>query len=232
MTGKLYLLPVTLGGDDYEQVLPSKVLEIIRSLRVFIVEDLRSARRFLRLMDHNFPIDDSTFFVLNEHTDPREIIGYLDPVEQGKDIGILSEAGLPCIADPGSLVVALAHKKKITVVPLTGPSSIILALIASGFNGQKFTFNGYLPAKQPDLLSSLKDLERRASQGYTQLFMETPYRAQKLLDSIFKYCTNDRKLCIATNITLPDEWIKTMTISEWKKFPPDLKGRLVVFALQ
>ncbi|HLN19706.1 MAG TPA: SAM-dependent methyltransferase [Bacteroidales bacterium] len=232
MKGKLFLVPVTLGDDDYEKVIPGKVLEIIRTLRHFIVEDLRSARRFLRLIDRNFPIDASEFFILNEHTGDKEISGYLDPAQDGNNIGLLSEAGLPCIADPGARIVAIAHTRHLTVVPLAGPSSILLALISSGLNGQKFTFNGYLPAKQAEVSPVLKELEKRASQGYAQIFMETPYRAQKLFTSILEVCDKSRKLCIATNITLPDEWIKTMTISQWIKNQPDLKDRLVIFVLQ
>src|SRR5512133_2122899 len=147
MKGILYLVPVTLGGDDYKYVIPDKVLEIIRGLRFFIVEDLRSARRFLRLIDRQFPIDDSTFLELSEHTNDPEYLHFLDEAEKGNNMGLLSEAGLPCIADPGSLIVMMAHKKNIKVTPLTGPSSIIMALISSGLNGQSFSFNGYLPVK-------------------------------------------------------------------------------------
>lgn len=231
MDGKLFLVPVTLGGEDYKQVLPEKVLQKILTLRYFIVEDLRSARRFLRLIDPKFPIDESQFFVLNEHTPETEIAGYLEPVEKGYDIGLMSEAGLPCIADPGSRIVLLAHSRNIVVVPLTGPSSIILALISSGLNGQRFTFHGYLPAKLPELQTALKEIEKRSIQGYTQVFMETPYRAQKLFSVITGSIDKNRMLCIATNITLPDEWIRTMKISQWKIKQPDLKDRLVIFAL-
>ncbi len=151
LKGQLYLLPVTLGDDDFQKVIPEKVLEKIRGLRYFIVEDLRSARRFLRLIDKKFPIDESTFLELSEHTSDPEYAHYLDPVINGNDMGLLSEAGLPCIADPGSKIVRMAHEKQIKVSPLTGPSSIILALISSGLNGQNFTFNGYLPIKPADL---------------------------------------------------------------------------------
>lgn len=230
--GRLYLVPVTLGDEDYNNVIPSKVLEKIRELRYFIVEDIRSARRFLRLIDKKFPIDESVFFELNEHTKEEEINNYLDPVMNGKDAGVMSEAGLPCIADPGSMIVRLAHKKNIKVTPLTGPSSIILALISSGFNGQNFTFNGYLPAKQQELPPKIKDLEKKASQGFAQIFMETPYRAQRLFEMLLATCNNETRLCIAENITLSDESVKTMKIAEWKKNPPLLKDKLVVFVLQ
>ena len=232
MKGTLYLIPVTLGGDDYQKVIPEKVLEIIRGLRNFIVEDIRSARRYLRLIDRKFPIDDSIFFELNEHTSDQDISHYLDPLLEGSDIGLMSEAGLPCLADPGSLIVAMAHNKNIIVSPLTGPSSIILALISSGLNGQNFTFNGYLPVKPAELSAKIRELEKRASQGYAQIFMETPYRTQKLFDTIMSNCNDNIKLCIAENITLPTESIRTKRISEWKKNQPSLNDRLVVFVLQ
>jgi 16S rRNA (cytidine1402-2'-O)-methyltransferase len=232
MKGTLYLIPVTLGGDDYQKVIPEKVLEIIRGLRNFIVEDIRSARRYLRLIDRKFPIDDSIFFELNEHTGDQDISHYLDPLLEGSDIGLMSESGLPCLADPGSGIVAMAHNKNITVSPLTGPSSIILALISSGLNGQNFTFNGYLPVKAAELSAKIRELEKRASQGYAQIFMETPYRTQKLFDTILSNCNDSIKLCIAENITLPTESIRTKRISEWKKNQPSLNDRLVVFVLQ
>lgn len=225
-------MPVTLGDEDFQKVIPERVLEIIRGLRYFIVEDLRSARRFLRLIDRKFPIDDSTFLELSEHTVDPEYEHYLDATGNGSDMGLLSEAGLPCIADPGSKIVMMAHQKKIKVTPLTGPSSIILALISSGLNGQSFTFNGYLPIKPAELTPRIKEIEKRASQGYSQVFMETPYRAQKLFDLVIALCNNDTKLCIAENITLPDESIRTMTIAQWKKNQPALEDRLVVFVMQ
>jgi 16S rRNA (cytidine1402-2'-O)-methyltransferase len=157
MTGRIYLIPVTLGGDDFLKVIPEKVISLTRSLRFFIVEDLRSARRFLRLIDKAFPVNDSVFFELNEHTIETDIEHYLEPAMEGSDIGIMSEAGLPGIADPGARIIAMAHRKKIIVTPLSGPSSIILALISSGMNGQNFTFNGYLPVKP----GSLKKMQRK-----------------------------------------------------------------------
>jgi len=231
VTGCLYLIPVTLGGDDYLQVIPEKVINLTRGLRFFIVEDVRSARRFLRLIDKNFPIDDSIFFELNEHSG-TDIVHYLEPAVKGFDIGIMSEAGLPGIADPGARIIALAHLKKIRVSPLSGPSSIIMALISSGLNGQNFTFNGYLPVKPGERSSKLRELEKKAGEGYAQIFMETPYRAQKLLEGIVETCHSETKLCIASNITLISESIRTMKISEWKKDLPSLNKKLVVFVLQ
>lgn len=232
VNGRIYLIPVTLGGDDFLKVIPEKVISLTRQLRFFIVEDIRSARRFLRLIDKHFPIDDSIFFELNEHTDESEIEHYLEPAFTGSDIGILSEAGLPGIADPGAKIIALAHRKKIVVSPLSGPSSIILALISSGLNGQNFTFNGYLPVNPAERAAKLRDLEKKSGEGFAQIFMETPYRNQKLLESIITTCHGDTLLCIATDITLPEESIKTKRISEWKKDPPLLKDRLVVFVMQ
>jgi 16S rRNA (cytidine1402-2'-O)-methyltransferase len=232
MTGRVYLIPVTLGGEDYLQVIPEKVITLTRRLRFFIVEDLRSARRFLKLIDKEFPINETIFFELNEHTGETDISHYLDPVLKGSDIGIMSEAGLPGIADPGARIIALAHRKKIIVTPLTGPSSIILALISSGLNGQMFTFNGYLPVKPAERTAKLKDLEKNALKGYAQIFMETPYRNQKMLESIIGTCKNETKLCIAADITLQSESIRTMKISEWKRDLPIIKDKLVVFVLQ
>ena len=188
MNGRIYLIPVTLGGEDFLKVIPEKVISLTRQLRIFIVEDIRSARRFLRLIDKGFPIDDSTFYELNEHTGEDDIAHYLEPVWKGSDIGLLSEAGLPGIADPGAKIVALAHQKKITVTPLSGPSSIIMALISSGLNGQNFTFNGYLPVKPAERSARLRELEKKAGEGFAQIFMETPYRNQKMLETVLAVC--------------------------------------------
>jgi len=232
MTGTVYLIPVTLGGDDFLKVIPGTVLELTRKLRFFIVEDIRSARRYLRLIDRNFPIDGTVFYELSEHTPDEETEHYLDPAINGSDIGLMSEAGLPGIADPGAKIISLAHKKNITVTPLAGPSSIILALISSGLNGQNFSFNGYLPVESAKRTARIKELERISRGGYAQVFMETPYRSQKVLETILAVCNENTKLCIAADITLRDELIKTKTVSEWKKDVPDLKDRLVVFVLQ
>ena len=232
MKGRIYLIPVTLGGDDFLKVIPEKVISLTRQLRYFIVEDIRSARRFLRHINKEFPIDETIFFVLNEHTIESEIEGYLEPAIKGSDIGVMSEAGLPCIADPGAKIVALAHRKNITVIPLSGPSSIILALISSGFNGQNFSFNGYLPVKPAERIAKLRELEKKSKEGYTQIFMETPYRNQKMLESIIATCNQDMNLCIATDITLSSESIKTKKISDWKRNIPALNNKMVIFILQ
>jgi 16S rRNA (cytidine1402-2'-O)-methyltransferase len=230
--GRIYLIPVTLGGDDFSAVIPEKVLEITRQLRFFVVEDIRSARRYLRLIDKGFPIDETHFSELNEHTPETDISYFLDPVMNGHDIGLMSEAGLPGIADPGSSLIAIAHRKKIKVTPLTGPSSIILALISSGLNGQNFTFNGYLPVKPAERAARLKEIEKKAHEGFAQIFMETPYRNQKMLEALLAVCNKDTFLCIVSDITLPSESVRTMKISEWKAEKPDLNNRLVIYVLQ
>jgi 16S rRNA (cytidine1402-2'-O)-methyltransferase len=232
MNGIIYLIPVTLGGDDYLKVIPEKVVALTRLLRYFIVEDIRSARRFLRLIDKEFPVNETVFYELNKHTPESEISGYLEPAIRGFDTGIMSEAGLPGVADPGAKIIALAHKKKLTVIPLSGPSSIILALISSGFNGQNFTFNGYLPVRLAEKIARIRDLEKKARAGYAQIFMETPYRNQKLFESVISSCNSETMLCIAADLTLPSEFIRTMKISEWKKNVPSLNDKLVVFLLQ
>lgn len=232
MKGSIYLLPVTLGGKDFSQVIPSAVLDITRELRLFIVEDIRSARRYLRLIDKQFPINDTTFLELNEHTSDKDVSALLEPVLNGSDCGVMSEAGQPGIADPGTRVVALAHLKGIRVIPMSGPSSIILALISSGLTGQQFTFNGYLPVKTEARAARVRELEKKAGEGYTQIFMETPYRAGKIADTLLSVCKNDTLLCIASDITLETEWIKTRRIVEWRRNPPEIDGKLVIFLLK
>lgn len=231
MNGTIYLIPVTLGGNDYQQVIPEKVLNLTRSLRHFIVEDLRSARRYLRLIDKAFPIDESVFFELNEHTRDAEITAILDPVIKGSDVGLMSEAGLPGIADPGSRLIQIAHRKNIRVVPLSGPSSIIMALISSGMNGQSFAFHGYLPVKPEERNKKLNEIEKKSKGGEAQIFMETPYRNQKMIESILSVCQPDTKVCIAADITLPSEFIITKIVSEWKKNIPVLNDRFVIFLI-
>jgi 16S rRNA (cytidine1402-2'-O)-methyltransferase len=231
MTGSIYLIPVTLGNNEFGNVITGYVAEIARSLRFFAVEDLRSARRFLRLIDRTFPIDETVFFELNEHTKETEIENFIKPATQGHNIGLMSEAGLPGIADPGMLLVRAAHLRNIRVVPLSGPSSVLLALISSGLNGQNFSFNGYLPRKPEERAARLKEIERRIQHGETQIFMETPYRAQKMLNAVLSTCKPETMLCVACDITLPAENIKTMRIADWKKAIPEIDGKLVVFII-
>lgn len=226
------MIPVTLGSDDYRLLIPDKVIGITRSLRVFIVENIRTARRFLRLIDTEFPIGDTLFVELNEHTPEPDIIRCLDPVIGGRDAGLMSEAGMPGIADPGARVVSLAHQKKIRVIPLSGPSSITMALMASGLNGQNFAFHGYLPVRDKERIAKIRELETKSRSGQAQIFMETPYRNQKILESLLDVCSSERKLCIASDISLHSESIKTKTIGEWRKNIPDIKNHPSIFILQ
>jgi 16S rRNA (cytidine1402-2'-O)-methyltransferase len=232
VAGKIYLIPVTLGGDDPGQVIPEQVLMLTKSLRYFVVENIRSARRYLRLVDKTFPIDESHFEELNEHTSESEISSFLEPVIKGNDMGLMSEAGLPGIADPGTNLISEAHKRNIRIIPLAGPSSILLAIIASGLNGQNFAFNGYLPVKPAILDSKLRDLERRSKSGEAQIFMETPYRSQKLFETIVRVCNGNTRLCIAADITLPSEYIRTKTVTGWKSAIPEIEDKPVVFIIQ
>jgi len=232
MSATLYLIPTTLGECDLNAVLPEKNNIITNKLRHFIVEDVRTARRFLRKVDRQFPIDDCSFFELNQHTTPEEISKYLQPMALGNDMGIISEAGCPAIADPGADIVAIAQREDYKVVPLVGPSSILLALMGSGFNGQSFAFVGYLPIDAHERAKALKRLESRAiAERQTQLFIETPYRNMKMLEDIVKNCQSNTLLCIAVDITLDTEEIKTKTVGEWKKQYPDLSKRPCIFAI-
>lgn len=233
MPGILFLIPNTLGDNAPDEVIPQKVIETAKRLRHFIVEDVRTVRRYLRKIDRTFPIDDSQFFELNQHTDRSKIEPYLKPLLEGNDMGIISEAGCPAVADPGADIVALAHRKGIRVVPLVGPSSILLAQMASGFNGQSFAFVGYLPIEAAERQKRLRKLEHRAKEeNQTQLFIETPYRNMKLFDELTATLKGDTRLCIACDITLESEYIETRTIGEWKqKKPQDLNKRPTIFGI-
>lgn len=202
MEPALYLLPVTLGDTSIDTVLPSYNREVISGIRHFIVEDVRSARRFLKKADKETDIDALTFYTLNKHTSPEEISGYLKPLIEGQPMGVISEAGCPAVADPGADVVAIAQRKNLRVVPLVGPSSIILSVMASGFNGQSFAFHGYLPIEPAERAKKIKALEQRIyNEHQTQLFIETPYRNNKMIEDILHNCRPQTKLCIAANIT-------------------------------
>jgi 16S rRNA (cytidine1402-2'-O)-methyltransferase len=231
--GKLYLIPTTLGGiDEIDKVLPSYNIRIIHQLDEFIVEQLRTARRFISKVKHPKPIDALVFHDLNKHTDEQQVYGYLDAVLKGKSIGLLSEAGTPCVADPGAVIVQMAHERNIDVIPLTGPNSIILSLMASGFNGQQFAFHGYLPVDARSLTQKIRDIEsvsRKLKQ--TQIFIETPYRNNQLLSKLVSVCKPDTKICVATNLTFKDEFIKTKEVRQWKKETVDLHKKPTVFLL-
>lgn len=230
--GQLYLIPTALGETELNRILPSYNAEIVSALKFFIVEDVRTARRFLKQVNREINIDELTFFILNQHTKPEEISSFLKPLKDGNDLGIISEAGCPAIADPGADVVALAQQQNIKVIPLIGPSSILLSLMGSGFNGQSFAFLGYLPVQQSDKVKALKKMESRIYfEHQTQIFIETPYRNMKMLEDILSTCQSNTKLCIAVDITLETEFIKTKTIAEWKKQKPDLNKRPCIFLI-
>ncbi|MFP5470107.1 MAG: SAM-dependent methyltransferase [Bacteroidia bacterium] len=228
--GALYLIPTTLGESSIDFSIPKEAQEKIISLRFFIVENVKSARQYLRTIDSQFPIDDCTFEELNKHTNPEDIASFLNPIFDGNDVGIISEAGCPGIADPGADVVSIAHEKNIHVIPFVGPSSMFMALMSSGMNGQNFAFHGYLPKEKSERIKTLKRLENSAKYG-AQLFMETPFRNNHLLEDVLENCNNTLKLCIACDITLSSELIKTKTIAEWKTSKPDLNKRPCVFIL-
>ena len=233
MEPALYLIPVTLGDTPLSRVLPDYNAEIICGIKHFIVEDVRSARRFLKKVDRDIDIDGLTFFAMGKHAAPEQFAAYLRPLEQGLPVGVISEAGCPAVADPGADVVAIAQRKGLRVVPLVGPSSMILAVMASGFNGQSFAFNGYLPIDPSERVRRIKALEQRAySEHQTQLLIETPYRNAKLFDTLLQACRPQTRLCVAAGITCPEEFIKTRTVQDWKKRPlPDLSKIPAIFLI-
>jgi len=233
MEAALYLIPCTLGDTPIEQVLPAYNHDVIMEIRHFIVEEIRTARRFLRKVDRDFPIDDSTFYEMGKHARADEFARYLKPLQEGLPVGVISEAGCPAVADPGADVVAIAQRKGLRVVPLVGPSSMILAVMASGLNGQSFAFNGYLPIDPSDRAKRLKMLETRAEkERQTQLFIETPYRNQKMFETLCRTLRPSTRMCIAAGITTREEWIQTHTIGEWKKKTlPDLSKVPAIFLI-
>jgi len=229
---ELYLIPTSLGDTDFSRILPTYNNEIISKIKHFIVEDVRTARRFLKKANQQIIIDELHFYELNQHTNAEQISSYLQPLQAGNDMGIISEAGCPAIADPGAEVVSMAQKQHFKVIPLVGPSSILLALMASGFNGQSFAFSGYLPVQTTDRVKALKKLENKIyNENQSQLFIETPYRNMKMLDDIVTHCQPLTKLCIATDITLQTEYIVTKTVKDWKTNKPDLNKRPTIFIL-
>ena len=208
----LYLIPTTLGESDTARVIPSDVSAIVKNIKYFIVENIRTARRYLRKMDPQLNIDELQFFELNQHTDGAVIAEYLRPILEGFDVGIISEAGCPGIADPGAEVVKLAHTRQIRVIPLVGPSSILLSLMASGMNGQNFAFIGYIPVKPVERAKAIREIERRSVvEKQTQIFIEAPYRNTQLINDLINNLNDQTRLCIACDITLETEYIKTQT---------------------
>lgn len=232
MEAALYLLPTTLGDTPIEKVLPAYNKEVILGIKHFIVEEVRTARRFLKKVDSSINIDELTFYPLNKHTSPEEISGYLKPLLAGSPMGVISEAGCPAVADPGADIVAIAQRKNLKVVPLIGPSSIILSVMGSGFNGQSFAFHGYLPIEPAARAKRIKELEQRIyNENQTQLFIETPYRNQKMMEDLLHNCRPQTKLCIAANITCEGEYIKTKSIKEWKGHLPEINKIPCIFLI-
>ncbi len=228
----LYLFPVALGDTPLQNVLPAYNIAIIPSIKYFIVENIRSARRFLKACDRSIDIDQLTFFTLNEHTDHATIPSMLEPMAQGHSMGIISEAGCPAIADPGADVVAIAQQRGYNIVPLVGPSSILLSLMASGFNGQSFAFNGYLPIDQNSRNAKLKEMERRIRrERQTQIFIETPYRNNKLIEELSRSLPGDVMLCVASDITGQKQSIITRRLSQWSKASYDYNKIPTIFLL-
>ena len=231
--GKLYLIPTPLGQEGL-YCIPRYVFEQIQSLEVFIAEKAKTARHFIKSTGFEKPISSLEIFELNKFTEDTEKKHFLDAAEKGKSIGLLSEAGCPGVADPGAEIVAMAHKKGIEVVPLVGPSSILLALMASGMNGQNFAFKGYLPPKKPDLAKALKQAEQLSSKfSQTQIFIETPYRNNSFFEAALKVLHPRTRLCVATDLTLPSQFIKTATIGAWRKLKQfDIHKRPSIFLIQ
>jgi len=232
MPGVLYMVPNTLGNPVTKETIPLGIAERVSQIKVFIVENLRNARRYLKLLDNEIDIDILTFYQLNEHTLEQEIPSFLEKVMDGIDTAIISEAGVPGVADPGATVVRLAHERGIRVVPLTGPSSVLLSLMSSGLNGQAFRFLGYLPVKQSERIRRIKEIDHEVrTKGETQIFIEAPYRNEALLKDIVNTCAPSTLLCIAADITLGTEYIHTKPVIEWKKNRPGLHKRPTIFLL-
>ena len=230
--GVLYLIPSPLGDGPVEAVLPAGVLEVLPSLKCFVVEEVRTARRFLSAAGLKGHIQDLEFHTLNEHTTPQEVEALASLFDDGRNVGLISEAGLPAVADPGAALVALCHRHGIKVVPLTGPSSLMLALMASGLNGQSFAFVGYIPAKSEERKGAIRRLEKRSlAENQTQILIETPYRNDSLMADLVATLDPRTRLCVAVNITCPDEFIQTRTVAQWKKQLPELGKRPCVFLI-
>ena len=231
--GTLYLVPTLLGATSAEQVIPAGTLEVVRTLRIFVVENVRTARRMLSKMHMPCPIDELEFVELDKHNPQNpDLLTYLGKALDGQDIGLMSEAGTPCVADPGALIVELAHQAGIRVVPLTGPNAMILALMASGFNGQSFSFHGYLPIKGPERALKIKALERQSlANDETELFIETPFRNNAMIEDLLKNCHPSTMLCVASNITMEDEKIVSKPISDWKSIKYDWNKKPAVFLI-
>lgn len=216
--GKLYIVPINISESSLDKVLPDFNKKTVSVLRYFVVEKIKTARQFLRKMDRSFPIDDSVFFELDKHNNYSFQMEILDELKAGNDIGLMSESGYPAIADPGSQIVSMCQYSGIEVIPLVGPSSILMALAASGMNGNGFTFNGYLPKKDPERSKEVKEIVKIiAKTSFAQIFIETPYRNETIFEDFLKHCPAEMKLCVAYDVTGPEEKIISKSIEDWKK---------------
>ncbi len=229
----LYLIPVTLGDTPHDRVLPAANADIVRSVKHFVVEEVRTARRFLKAVDRAIDIDALTLMPMGKHADPARFSSYLEPLRRGEDVGVISEAGCPAVADPGADIVALAQREGFRVVPLVGPSSILLSVMASGFNGQSFAFVGYLPIDPADRTRRLRQLEARsAAEGQTQIFIETPYRNARLFADVLAALHPTTRLCVAAGLTTEAEYVRTHTLAQWRKIGlPDLAKTPAIFLI-
>lgn len=216
MAGKLFLVPTYLSSSNDATFIAPMTVEIIKNTRYYFVENVRTARRFISSLRTGVVIEDLEFFVLDKKSKWDQMYPLFEPLRKGNDMAVMSEAGVPCLADPGNVAVSFAHQANIRTVPLPGASSIQMALIASGFNGQRFTFNGYLPIDKAPRLQKIRELEKMSATGHTQLFMETPYRNQPLLKDIINHCNPDTLLSIAADISGTNEFIRTLPIRKWK----------------
>ncbi len=233
MLGKLYLIPTTLGETEPLEVMPLSVKKVVEQIDYYIVENEKSARRFIKKISPKKPQPSLQLMLLDKYAEELETRKYLDVCKEGINVGLLSEAGVPAVADPGASIVKLAHQHNIQVVPLVGPSSILMAMMSSGMNGQNFAFNGYLPIEKSDRKRAIKDLERLSKdKNQSQIFIETPYRNEKMFTDLKATLTPTTNLCIAADITLPTEFIKTMMIKDWKHLQPDLHKKPAIFIIQ
>lgn len=227
--GKLYMIPVPVAEGTVDSVLSPQIKEIIPDIKYFLVENLRTARRFIGSLKTGVVIEDLVFVELHKRTREEELRAFFKQISDDQDVGVMSEAGCPGIADPGALAAGFAHKQGREVVPLTGPSAILLSIMASGFSGQSFCFHGYLPINRAERIKRIKVLDRQSLSGQTQVFMETPFRNNHMLQDILENCSSETRLCIASNMTAPDQFIRMMKIAEWKKQVPDLHKKPTVF---
>jgi len=232
MTGTLFLIPTPLAADTAQSILSPQIKDIILNTNYFFVENLRTSRRFISELKLGKKIEELNFYLLDKETPESEIEIYIRILENGNNVGLMSEAGCPGIADPGSIAIKMAHKKGIKVVPLAGPSSIFMALMASGFNGQSFTFSGYLPIDKIERVKAIKQLEKEASaKNQTQIFMETPFRNNQIMQDLLLNCQGETLISIACDISSPDEFIKTQSVDKWRKSVPDLHKKPTIFCL-